>query len=502
MKKYFILFIWLLLPLLASSQDRGNIWCFGDSAGIDFNNLNNPFPINTGLRTRGSCASISDTAGNILFYASDRTNTAGDYTTLIYNNEHNIMPNGDTIIGEGWYNEMIILPLPNNDSIYFLFVISTELGPGGLYYSIINMKLDSGRGDVISKNIQLQSFPNVDCLTAIKHGNGRDWWLFFRKFDSNGIADNNFHSYLITPNGISNYSFQSVGSINRTNLAQMKFNSDGSKVVFNNYRGMLELYDFDRCTGIINNAQTIFADNVSPPWPARCSSEFSSDGNYLYVCNNPDSTFLYQYDMNSANISNSQILLWMIPKEVQRNSGGFLKLAPNNKIYFSSVYYNGVFPYPYPDSVYNMYNMNLGVINTPDSLGTGCDFQPYSFYLGGKRTYWGLPNNPNYDMHALIGSPCDSLTSISEIPVFSEAELFIYYESDWQTAFINANKLKGTKYYLEVFDLLGHSIFRENGKLTPPYFTKNFNCEGFSQGMYIVNLVTDKERLSRKFIIQ
>ncbi|MBA2563281.1 MAG: T9SS type A sorting domain-containing protein [Chitinophagaceae bacterium] len=503
MKKNYILFICFILPLLSSSQDRGNIWCFGDSAGIDFNNLNNPIPINTGLRTRGSCASISDTTGNLLFYAGDRTNTAGDYTTLVYNNEHNVMPNGDSIVGEGWYNEIIILPMPENDSIFFLFVISTALGPGGLYYSIINMNADSGRGNVISKNNQLQIFSIVDCLNAIKHGNGRDWWLMFRRYDgTNTTTNNEFYSYLISPNGITNFQMQQVGSLANTGLGQLKFNSTGDRMVFNSFKGTLELFEFDRCTGVISNSQVIFLENSGPPWPARWSSEFSPDGNYLYVCNNPDSTFLYQYDLNSTNISSSQILLWMIPKEIQRNSGGLLKLGPNNKIYFSSVYYNGFFPYPYPDSVYNMYNMNLGVIHFPDSLGTLCDFQPYSFYLGGKRTYWGLPNNPDYDMPALTGSPCDSLTSISDIPISSEAELFVYYASDWQTAFINANKIKGTNYHLEVFDLLGKSIFRESGKMIPPYYTKNLNCAGFAKGMYVVNLVTNKEKITKRFIVQ
>ena len=33
-----------------------------------------------------------------------------------------------------------------------------------------------------------------------------------------------------------------------------------------------------------------------------------------------------------------------------------------------------------------------------------------SFYLGGKRTYLGLPNNPKYDLGALQGSSCDTLS--------------------------------------------------------------------------------------------
>ena len=96
------------------------MWCFGDSAGIDFSNISNPSPITTGLRTRGSCASISDTSGNLLFYANTRA-ASGTYSTLVYDTQNNIMPNGDTIMGTGWYNELVIVPNPANDSTYILF---------------------------------------------------------------------------------------------------------------------------------------------------------------------------------------------------------------------------------------------------------------------------------------------------------------------------------------------------------------------------------------------
>ena len=66
--------------------------------------------------------------------------------------------------------------------------------------------------------------------------------------------------------------------------------------------------------------------------------------------------------------------------------------------------------------MYNYINQNLGVVNFPDSLGLACDFQPFSFYLGGKRTYWGLPNNPEYDLGPVVGSACDTLTNkVNEI---------------------------------------------------------------------------------------
>src|SRR5215216_1283827 len=103
----------ILFPLLISlfsfssfSQSRNNIWCFGDSAGIDFSNLNNPVPIFTSLDTRGSSASISDSLGNLLFYANTRATIAGN-TTLVWNMQNQLMENGDSIVGEGWYKELI-----------------------------------------------------------------------------------------------------------------------------------------------------------------------------------------------------------------------------------------------------------------------------------------------------------------------------------------------------------------------------------------------------------
>ncbi|MBL0052392.1 MAG: hypothetical protein IPP29_13215 [Bacteroidetes bacterium] len=63
------------------------------------------------------------------------------------------------------------------------------------------MSQDSGRGAVIQKNVQLQgsTFWANDGITAIKHGNGRDWWVMVS--DWNGY-NNKFFYYAVTPSGI------------------------------------------------------------------------------------------------------------------------------------------------------------------------------------------------------------------------------------------------------------------------------------------------------------
>ncbi|MBL0341081.1 MAG: hypothetical protein IPP71_09230 [Bacteroidetes bacterium] len=58
------------------------------------------------------------------------------------------------------------------------------------------------------------------------------------------------------------------------------------------------------------------------------------------------------------------------------------------------------------DSVTSIYSWNLSVINYPDSAGSACDFSPLVFTWEEMETYWGLPNNPEYDLGALDGSPC------------------------------------------------------------------------------------------------
>ncbi|MFN0188840.1 MAG: hypothetical protein ACKVQV_09070, partial [Bacteroidia bacterium] len=62
-----ILFIEILFLLLycetSQAQSRNAIWCFGDSAGIDFNVPSNPQPYFSAMRSRGTVVSISDSLG-------------------------------------------------------------------------------------------------------------------------------------------------------------------------------------------------------------------------------------------------------------------------------------------------------------------------------------------------------------------------------------------------------------------------------------------------------
>ncbi|MBK6640278.1 MAG: T9SS type A sorting domain-containing protein [Bacteroidetes bacterium] len=363
--------------------------------------------------------------------------------------------------------------------------------------------MNGGFGAVTVKNVQLQSFAIVDGINAIKHGNGRDWWLIFRKSDFPTFTSNNdFYSYLITPNGIQNFSVQSIGEQNRTNAGNIKFSRNGDKMIFCSIQDVVELFDFNRCTGWLSTPITIEEDPGATPSILTWSCEFSPDASKLYVSTNATPSYLFQYDLNAANIMASKVMIWSI--DTLTSVLGTLELGPDNKIYLCNQYYNGFnTPYPYPDSVYNVVNMNLSVINFPDSLGLACDFQPFSFYMGGKRAYKGLPNNPDYDLPALFGSPCDTLVSQNELAgAAALGRLHVYYHPAWEKAFINASNLKGKTGMLLVYDMQGKVVHSEPVRIQNGYYTRDLSMIGRADGVYMIVLETEFERLVKKMLIE
>jgi hypothetical protein len=245
------------------------------------------------------------------------------------------------------------------------------------------------------------------------------------------------------------------------------------------------------------NYNNIRLDAISGSLPAIWSGEFSPDGTKLYVTSGGLDISLWQFNLIDSLPQNTVDTLAYF--NYPSYSAGSLKLAPDNKIYWSRAWYNGSYNYPYPDTSYNVYNTYLSVVNSPDSLGTVCDFQPYSFYLGGSRTYLGLPNNPNYELGPLIGSVCDTLTvGIAELASYKN-NITVYYDAGWQMAFVNAKGLKGKNYTFQLYNLNGQLVLQEQGKLNTEYFTKDLSLVSNASGIYLVRLITEKEVLTTKF---
>ena len=501
MRNWNLTILFSLACLISSGQGKNSIWCFGDSAGIDFRNISSPSIFGSGMNSKGSCATVSDSLGNLIFYCAtpDIVNFNNGVMPLgiVYNRNNEKMQNGDSLNCRAWYHEMVIVPNPNNSNLYYIFHVGvTNLY--GLYYSVVEMTQDSGRGAVISKNNQLRNEIAGDYIQVVKHGNGKDWWLIFRTAPP---ANNNFYVYSINSNGVQLDHIDSTGPQNSTNGGDLRFNSDGSQFAFCNLNGLLAIYDFDRCSGIITLNQTIHQEFPAGTSPFFLDCCFSPNDSMLYVScapyfSNQDTSqiYIYQFRLWMANVYASKLVVWTVPYP---NIAGAVRLAPDNKIYIAAQSTG----YPYDSTNYYPENMSLTVINQPNRIGAlACDIQPFSFYLGGKRTYWGLPNNPNYDLGPLAGSLCDTINTVVEPIEISSPALNLSYQSAWQSVIVNASRLKGAKLKLYLTDISGRTLLVEDGKATGGYFTKNIPIDNFASGIYLVTIVTEKEKVSGKIV--
>ncbi|MBK9636488.1 MAG: T9SS type A sorting domain-containing protein [Bacteroidetes bacterium] len=503
MKHLLLLFLFLFgFGEMEAQKYKGDVWCFGDSAGIDWTSPSSPNFFRSMIHSRSGTASICDSLGNLLIYSVYKKEPANNRGWVL-NKFHQLIPNGDTIYFQDWYHSVILIP-GVNDSIIYLFSVSvTNSLNYGLYYSIVNYKANNDSGIVTQKNIQLNNLPAFDGLAAVKHGNGRDWWVIFKDYDPTPpySLSNKFYVYLVNENGPALQHTQNVGALFYENGGHLFFNSEGSKIYICSWGGVIEYIDFDRCTGLFSNPTVIEPTRSAQPYPYYNSLALSPDETKLYVSaysqysslGGTDS--LYQFDLTAANISASKTHIYGAPNTYI--GLGALRKAPDGNIYLAANYLNY---YPYQDTSYNVYNTNLSVINQPDSLGLACDFQPFNFYLGGARTYNGLPNNPDYELAAWVGSPCDTLTvGITENDEKNDVFFQAWYNPEWNMIHVNASKLKGNSGSLRLYDLEGRLIYDKKIEvISGGYVTTEIGMQGITKGIYIVNLLTEKDYLSGK----
>jgi hypothetical protein len=446
--------------------------------------------------------SITDSIGNLLFYAggsTDALNASTIRAAKVYSYNNFLMQGGDSIVGGGWYYEHVILPIPGQSKMFYLFS-SGVTSICGLYYSIIDLNQNGGLGAVTQKNVELlgQSICGVDGLAAIRHANGRDWWVIFR---SSNNATDEFYFYLITPFGVLLDHIQHAGDIIQTNIFRIKPSRDGEKISITTADGLLTLFDFDRCTGMLSNERALEHTVVNPAQsPFYWDCELSLNKEFLYVSeyysHNDSNSYLLQYNLNDTNPTLSRDTLYSIKQPV---AAGMLKLGPDNRMYWSCMYETpGTFPYPFPDSVRNMWNENLSFINYPDSLGSASDFHPFSFYLGGKRTYYGLPNNPNYELGPVAGSICDSLINA----VHDFATIIPSYNISPNPSHCNLYITQGSKELIKsilVFNSIGQDQSLNYSSVKTGEYLE-VNVSSLSPGIYVLEILSDRQKVVKKFV--
>ncbi len=373
MKHVSILILGVVFPLLLFAQNQGNIWYFGEKAGLDFN-AGSPVPILDGQTYlkdghNEGCSAISDEEGNLIMYSNGE---------VIWNKNHQIMPNGSGLLSHYSSSQAaLILPKPGDSRYYYVFTVDGFYQNNlqyGFRYSIVDMTLDNGNGNVVAseKNILL-SDTMTEKLTAVRHANGRDYWIITHKYWSD-----EFIAFQLSCNGIVNQVTTAIGSnhedTNSPNstaaaIGHIAASPSGNRIGIcfgNTNPSKAEIFDFDKATGVVSNWIPL------PDMPSFYGVAFSPDESKVYfTADGLGGKELLQFDLNAgtpSDIANSSTTI------ASPNNILGLQLGPDNKIY--STYYNENY---------------LGVINFPNELGTSCDFVSNGVNLFGRNGSYALP---------------------------------------------------------------------------------------------------------------
>lgn len=277
--RYLFAFVLFLLGYSHANSQQGNIWYFGFNAGLNFNTTP-PQPLTNGaLNTQEGCASICDKRGNLLFYTNGVT---------VYNRNHTAMPNGAGLLGDNSSTQSaIIIPNPGDTNLYYIFTADCleNLFAKGYNYSVVDMRLNGGLGDVTAqKNVFLYG-PSTERLTAVKAANGIDYWVITK-----GFNNNRYTVYKVDCNGINPVPVISdVGvphthsSPEFTGAGALKASPDGKKVcvAITWPVAMAELFDFNNNTGILSNPIDLLGYNAG--YVFIYGVEFSPNSKLLYV---------------------------------------------------------------------------------------------------------------------------------------------------------------------------------------------------------------------------
>lgn len=360
-------YVFILSPFLIFGQTpkKASNWYFGQEAGLSFQN-GAPVALSNGaMNSFEGTAIANDDNGQLLFYTNGGPGSPNNYFGGVWNSNHQLMPNGDLTNAGGCNSSIqssLVLTHPRNPNTHYLFTTDCmeNNAQGGLRYSVIDMRLDGGLGDVAASGVLLTD--SVDeSLTAIRHENGEDYWIVSHKLNTD-----TFNVFHLTGKGVSGVTTMAVGPSTGPYAGALKASSNGEHLV---YAGgdFTYLFRFNKRNGEISHPLDLAL-------PGGYTAEFSPNCKFLYVANSVNGE-LYQFNLIYPNPALSKSLVGT----TAASGLGTMQLGPDGKIYISRMI----------SSTY------LAVVRDPNRAGASCDFQDLGMFLGGRQANAGLPNFPN-----------------------------------------------------------------------------------------------------------
>jgi hypothetical protein len=481
----FLLFL-ILLPLCCLSQKQGNIWYFGDHAGLNFNNgtpvalTNGQTYSPDGTSIEGS-AVISDSSGALLFYTNG---------TKVWTKNHQLMPNGTDLLGNfSSTQSSLIIAQPESDRFFYIFTTDDFYVDNlqyGFRYSVVDMCLNHSMGDIVfdQKNILLLDTV-AEKLTAVKHANGADYWIIVHKYYSDA-----FYSFRLTSTGIVDTVISHAGSrhppiasaqSSGQSLGYLKASPNGQKLATVNGNAgeytIAEYFDFDKSTGIVSNCVNLQTNLAAQAQFYGVS--FSPDNTKLYISCWLNGLGIYQFDLNASNGNADSVIASKTKITANINSNNWaMQLATDGKIYIAG---SG--------------RQYLAAINNPNSLGTGCNYQDSAIYLNGKICHTGLPNFiDSYDYENTKLNIC-TVSNDEDLP---DNDFIIYPNPfSYSTTIYSSEPLQNTM--VCIYNSLGQVVNQIQGIYGQSAI---INRNNLPAGLYFYKIVENgKMIISGKFII-
>ncbi|MEO8069486.1 MAG: T9SS type A sorting domain-containing protein [Flavobacteriales bacterium] len=473
-----------LLPLLigtfvlpAYAQVEGNVWQFGNHAGLRFQECD-ALALDDGQNDGfEGCATISNAISGLLFYTNGET---------VWNRAHQAMPFGTITNSGGTLSQVLIVRQPLSDSLFCILTTMIQAqGTLSLMYHIVDMALDNGMGDVASAANILTTATITETVTVARHGNGTDVWVLAHEYPSNS-----FLAYLLTSTGLSpNPVVSAVGpsfatcNSNMNARGEMKFNLAGDRLAMtangegvNDATNLLALFDFDPFTGIVSNPLQL------PYGRGDFGVSFSPDGSKLYGSTwkafnftGNDVNLLYQFDLSSsdsATIANSRIVL---DTGAITEPFGSVQLGPDGRIYIA-----------------RQSSGFLGVVNNPDMPGSACDYVRDGMYLAGKTCNFGLNNYLQY-------VNCNLSTALANAPPGTVGPLFFPNPSTGGITICNALIGEGNIRAIRIVDGTGRVL-----RILSPQAGPTFDLSDLAAGTYVLALLDahNSTTISKVLVIQ
>jgi len=444
-----------------------------------------------------SNTNISDQNGNLLFI----TNGINIYNRLFQPIPGGIIQNTYTgiysIVGLNRPHQFLFLPWPSDTNKYVLFYCLPELqtistGPCAngwgwlsthLYYTVLDKTLNGGLGGIVSaNNIALtDTLIHLTGFSAVKHANGRDWWLVVKE-----NCNNSFKKVLFTTDSVQFMGNQNIGpQMGQFDAAVSNFSPNGTIYYQIKSDFDLILYKFDRCTGLFSDPLIINSGVVHEFYSA-----FSPNSRFLYRAAGSAGNNTAQYDLSQYyipnGVKNSRLLIDPTFDSISCNgttsytasSACAPELAPDGKIYFG-----------------HCYLCNLSVINSPDSLDTLCNMEYNTFLLPSPNV--GLPPYfPNYRLGPLVGSPCDTLSvGIDEW----QASSVLLFPNPTQ----NSINVSLGRTYDEIqcnfYNMQGQLLFQEKRNLVNAF---TLDLPNLSKGLYLLEILCNEGRVVKKVVVE